>query len=413
MRKFVRYTLPLVIIAGSIGVVVALVAVNKGKRPEQRDEISPALLVDVIRAEPASLNLTVRSQGSVQPRTETTVMAEVSGKIVDVSRNFIPGGFLRKGEVLLRIDASDYEAALKRAEANLASRRAQLADQQARSDQALRDWANLGRSGEPSELTLRKPQLAEAMAAVQAAEADLEKAQRDLDRTRIRSPYDGLVRSKLADVGQYVSPGTPLGMTFAIETAEVRLPITIRDLAYLQLPVATGAAPPPERVTALPEVKLTATGSGIDGAWRAQIVRTEGIIDEASRVIYAVAEIIDPYGVLGQSRQAPLRVGTFVSAEIEGIRANSVVVLPRSVLRPDNTLLIADDSNRLEIRPVQVLRSEPNLVYLTGGVGRGDRVISTSLDAPIAGTLVSIGHESEGFAPATGDLPVAGLELVP
>ena len=96
------------------------------------------------RRKVTSLKLSVFSQGSVKPRTETTVVAEVSGKIVDVSPNFIAGGFFRDGEVLLQIDPSDYEAALKRAQANLASRKAQYADQKARSEQAMKDWTNLG-----------------------------------------------------------------------------------------------------------------------------------------------------------------------------------------------------------------------------------------------------------------------------
>ena len=226
MQKFMRYLLPLGLIAGSIAIVIGLVALAKSKHSEKKDEGPATVLVETVPAERRSLNLSVFSQGTVRPRTETVLAAEVPGKIVGVSPNFIAGGFFREGEVLLQIDASDYETALKRAEAELASRKAQYADQKARSDQALKDWRNLGREGEPSDLTLHKPQLAEALAGVQAAEADLQKAKRDLMRTSISLPYDGLVRTKQVDVGQYVTPGTPLGVTFSIATAEIRLPLS-------------------------------------------------------------------------------------------------------------------------------------------------------------------------------------------
>jgi RND family efflux transporter MFP subunit len=331
----------------------------------------------------------VSTQGAVRPRTETALVSEVAGKVVSVSPKFIAGGFFRQGEVLLEIDPSDYEAALQRALANLASREARLADEVARSEQALKDWRNLGRQGEPSDLVLRKPQLADARANVLAAEADVQKARRDLERTRISVPYDGLVREKLADIGQYVAPGTRLGVTFAIDTAEVRLPLSATDMAYLDLPSATGSLDRPTPVT------LSADAPGSTGTWSAGIVRTEGVVDERSRVIYAVAEVPDPYGVLGISRQPELKIGTFVRADIEGRFAEDVVELPRRVLRPDNTVLVATPERELEIRPVSVARAEPSRVYIDEGLRAGEWIITTSMDAPIPGTKLRIAGEDE------------------
>jgi RND family efflux transporter MFP subunit len=388
MRKIVRYFLPVGLVALSLVLVAGLIAVNKAKRPERKEDAVQATMVDAIPVERVSLNLSVFSQGSVAPRTETTLVAEVSGIIVNVSPNFVAGGFFRKGETLLEIDPSDYQAGLKRAQANLASRKAQFAEQKARADQALKDWKNMGRQGEPSDLTLRKPQLAEAMANVQAAEADLQKAERDLERTRIKLPYDGLVRTKQADIGQYVAPGTPLGVTFNIDTAEIRLPLSASDVSYLDLPSATDSAD-----KAKVQVILTTESSGIQGHWQAEIIRTEGVIDEKSRVTYAVAQVVDPYGVLGQSQQAELKVGTFVRAEIQGLWANDVYKLPRSVLRTDNTVLVANAERKLEIRQVNVLRAEPRSVYIREGIMDGDMVITTTLDAAIPGTQLAISGE--------------------
>jgi RND family efflux transporter MFP subunit len=398
MQKFLRYILPVALVVGAVVVVLGLVAVSNNKGPEKIQEPDQAILVDVIPASLKSQFLSVVSQGTVRPRTETILMAEVPGKIVSVSKNFIAGGFFRKDEVLLQIDPSDYQAGLKRADANLASKEAQYADQKARSEQALKDWQNLGRKGEPSDLTLRKPQLAEALAGVQAAEADLLKAERDLARTRISLPYDGLVRSKNVDVGQYVGPGAQMGATFAIGTAEIRLPLSSRDIAFLNLPSATNLED-----SVRPEVHLSAESSGLSGHWRAEIVRTEGVVDEASRVIYAVAEVKDPYAVLGESTQDELRVGTFVRADIQGLRVDNVVLLPRSVLRPDDTVLVANREQKLEIRQVEVLRAEPQSVYISKGISDGEQIITTAMDAPISGTLLKINGESSADLPAEPD----------
>ena len=359
MGNFFKFTLPLILIVTSIIMVIALVVIQKSKSAERKPDTEKAVLVDIIEAEVVSLNFTVDSQGTVRPRTETTLVSEVSGKIVSVAPEFVAGGFFHQGEVLLQIDPSDYEAGLKRAEAALASRKAKLADETARSEQALKDWRNMGKKGQPSDLGLRKPQMADAKANVSAAEADVQKARRDLERTQITVPYDGLVRQKAVDIGQYVTPGTRLGISFAIDTAEVRLPLTHSDLDFLQLPSETEVI---NKDKTFPPVILSAERAGKTSQWQARIIRTEGVVDEVSRVIYAVAQVVDPYGMLGQSHQQELKIGTFVNAEIQGLPAENVVVLPRYVLRADNTILVANADNELEILPVTVLRAEPKKV---------------------------------------------------
>jgi RND family efflux transporter MFP subunit len=387
MGKFFKFLLPLFMIMGSILIVIALVAYKNSQRADRKPDTNQAILVDTVNAEVVSLNLIVSSQGTVRPRTETALVAEVSGKIVSVSADFVAGGFFREGEVLLQIDPSDYRAGLKRAKAALASRKAKLADETARSEQALKDWRNMGKQGQPSDLGLRKPQMADAKANVSAAEADVDKALRDLERTQITVPYDGLVRQKSVDIGQYVAPGTRLGFTFAIDTAEVRLPLTNTDLKYLELPTGIQAK---NQDIPYPPVTLSAQRAGDTDQWQAHIIRTEGVVDETSRVVYAVAQVIDPYGVLGQSHQNELKIGTFVNAEIQGLPAENVVVLPRFVLQANHTVMIINDASELEILPVEVLRTEPKRVYISSGVKGGARVITTTLDAPVPGTKLAI-----------------------
>jgi len=391
MQKFLKFVLPVALILGSIVLVAALIAYQKSQRADRKPEAEQALLVDTVIAQVSSLNFTVDSQGTVRPRTETTLVTEVSGKVVSVSPDFVAGGFFRKGDVLLEIDPSDYSTGLKRAEAALASRHAKLADETARSEQALKDWKNLGNKGEPSPLARRLPQLDDAKANVSAAEADVQKARRDLERTRITLPYDGLVRQKSVDIGQFVSPGTQLGVTFAIDTAEVRLPLTQHDLEYLDLPSETEVKQTKKQY---PPVILSADRAGNVEQWQARIIRTEGVVDETSRAIYAVAQVVDPYGVLGESTQPELKIGTFVHAAIQGLPADNVVILPRYVLQANHTVLAVDDQSKLQILAVNVLRAEPKKVYISDGIEAGTRVITTTLDVPLPGTLLKVNETS-------------------
>ncbi len=393
MQKFLKFMLPALLILGSIVILTTLIIYERSQQAERKPEVEQALLVDTVIATVSSLNFSVNSQGTVRPRTETTLVTEVSGKVVSVCPNFVAGGFFRKGDVLLEIDPSDYLTGLKRAEAALASRKAKLADETARSEQALKDWKNLGKKGDPSSLALRLPQLEDAKANVSAAEADVQKARRDLERTRITLPYDGLVRQKSVDVGQFVSPGTQLGVTFAIDTAEVRLPLTQHDLIYLDLPSETDLQ---QAQSEFPAVTLSVERADRVKQWQARIIRTEGVVDETSRAIYAVAQVVDPYGVLGKSTQSELKIGTFVHATIQGIPADDVVVLPRFVLQADSTVLAVDDHDKLQILPVTVLRAEPKKVYISDGIADGTRVITTRLDVPLPGTLLKINKTGPG-----------------
>jgi len=191
----------------------------------------------------------------------------------------------------------------------------------------------------------------------------------------------------MMDIGQYVTPGTRLGVTFSIDTAEVRLPLTHSDLNYLDLPSETEVK---NKDKSFPPVTLSSEGTGGTNRWQARIIRTEGVVDEISRVIFAVAQIVDPYGVLGENHQQELKIGTFVNAEIHGLPADNVVVLPRHVLRPNHTVMVINAKNELEILPVSVLRAEAKKVYISKGITKGDRVITTTLDAPVPGTKLTV-----------------------
>ena len=273
--KMQRLIVGAAILAAAAGIAFGL-AKGLRQEPPKREIDDRALLVDVLALETMSAELAVRSQGTVLPRTQTTLGAEVGGTIVEISPKFIPGGVFGAGEVLLRIDATDYRVAVRQAEALVKQRKIEF-------DGA----AKLRQQGYRAEA-----EYASAAAALASAEAELVRAQRNLERTEIRLPYEGMVLSKDADLGQFVSPGARLGVTFATDYAEVRLPLTDQDLAFVDLPEATEIA---ERGAAEgPVVTLSATRMGKPAEWEARIVRSEGVVDEKSRVTYAVARIDDP-----------------------------------------------------------------------------------------------------------------------
>ena len=261
----------------------------------------PALLVDVVQAKRNPVTFSVQSQGSVVPRTQTTLVAEASGQIVEVSPAFVSGGFFRKDDVLVRIDPRNYESVVKRARAAVARAETQLATETATASYAKEDYARLQRlnpnTAPPSALALRKPQLSAAMAELQSAQADLEKAEGDLDRTVIRAPYDGLVRQKIADVGQYVNVGSQLATTFAIDIAEVRLPITQNDLQYLDLTKLRAGIPF--------EAVLQTQLGGESVSWPASITRSEGVFDADTRVLYSVSLHYRCQFITGNLAQSP------------------------------------------------------------------------------------------------------------
>ena len=384
MTRFWKISLPFIFIGVSTIVAFAMFAA----RPEAEFTAPepPSLLVQVQTIERQPVTFTVRSQGSISPRTQTTLVAEAQGQIIEVSAAFVSGGFFRKGDVLIRIDPRNYASAVKRARADVARAATQLETESALAGYAEKDWERLRKvnplQAPATELALRKPQMKQAIAELQSTEADLEKAMGDLDRTVIRAPYDGLVRDKIADVGQYVSPGSQLGVAFAVDVAEVRLPVTQGDLQYIDINALRFNTPI--------EVSLTAKLGGTDFTWQAVVHRSEGVFDATSRVLYLVAEIVDPYDLDG-SGQVPLLMGTFVAAEIRGREAGELVLVPRHALQRGSTLWLVDDNQKIFPREVEVVRRDDDFAYIAGGVEAGERYCVTPLDQPLPGMKVRLG----------------------
>jgi RND family efflux transporter MFP subunit len=351
---------PILILLAAIGITVVLYILRP--EPEEIAPERPATKIEVITVQAQSVQLTVDSQGTVLPRIESELAVEVSGRIVAMAPDFRAGGRFEEGDMLFRVDPADYEAAVAARAADLATAKLNLSQEKALAEQALADWKAMGQ-GEPSELTLRKPQLAQAEARIESAQAALNRAKRDLRRTEVRAPYDGFVLSKSVDLGQYVvaNPANPVARIYATDTAEVRLPLTQEEVDYLI---------DPEQRTS--KVTLRADSASGRQEWPARLVRFEATIDPASRLIYAVAEVEAPF-------EQGLRRGKFVKAEIEGRRLESVYVLPRYALRGSESIYLVSPQKTLVSRKVAVVKTDEQKAVLAGGLSPGDRVATSPI----------------------------------
>ena len=357
------------LILGIFATAIAIAVVMSGMRrePPRQERVQLDPLVAVMTLEEMTANFEVESQGTVRPRTETVVSAEVAGTITWMSPKFVAGGVFDRNDVLMRIDPTNYEVALRQAEALVKQRQIEFDGASKLLSQGYRAEA----------------EHASAAAALASADAELTRAKRNLQRTYIRLPYDGIVRAKEVDLGQFVSMGMRLGVTFATDFAEVRLPLTDTDLAFVDLP-DTGE----ERTDnhAGPAVQLSAVQKGRLTTWPATIVRTEGVVDEKSRVTYVVARVEDPYAMRRDGPELP--VGSFVQATIEGTVAENIVRVPRSVVRGSNQLVFVDADDKIQVRSVGIVRSDARYIYISEGAEPGERIVLTALESPINGMVV-------------------------
>ena len=356
-------------------------------QPQRKVAIPPPLpLVDTVHAQPQSMALTVSTQGTVQPRRQIDLIAQVAGKVEQVADSFVEGGFIIADEVLVQLEQQDYRYASQRARARVADARQLLAIEKGRVRQAKREWRDLG-DKDANNLFLRKPQLASAQAAVVAAVADLEQAELNLQRTAVRVPFDGRILEKFVDFGQYLAPGAPVARIYSTDAVEVRLPLTDRQVGLLDLSLRRDEAGQ-DRV-AIP-VRLSGRFGGVDWQWQGTITRTDASIDSRSRMMYAVAEIRDPFVLDANSGRPPLLIGQFVQARISGRRQDNAIALPRQALRPENTLWLVDDDQRLQVLPVIVLQSDDKQVLVQGEFDGPVEVIISALNLFVPGMLVAL-----------------------
>ncbi|MDT3777008.1 efflux RND transporter periplasmic adaptor subunit [Nitrospira sp. MA-1] len=387
-----RILLPIGVL--SMGLLTAFLLLTNRSQPEAESLQPEPPRVEVIEVQPQSVRVTVTSQGVAMPRTEIDLVTEVAGKVIHVHPAFAAGGSFYRGDVLVAVDPRDYQFARIEAQSRLAEAQRLLAQEEAQVEQALKEWQVLGK-GEATALALRTPQLREIRAKVAAAKADGAKAKLQQIRCVLRAPFDGRIRAKHVDMGQYIVPGEKVARLYATDSLEVRLPVSMEQLAFIDIPWISEKN---GSTHTAPSVTLHTTIGGIMGRWVGYIIRTEGALEPSSGQLSLVARVSEPKS--DQHHRRPLLPGTFLQAEIEGREYHQVFVLPPAVLNTrTEQVLIVDDTNRLKLQPLDVLKSETDRLVVRGGLQAGDQVVVSGIDVPIEGMQVTIAPPSPIVAP--------------
>ena len=316
-----------------------------------------------------NITLKIETNGEVRPLNEINLIAQVSGQITEAADEFVDGGIIRAGSPLVWIDDRDYKLTVISAESNVAKAKKLLDREIAESELAKRDWEELG-IGNADPLTLRIPQLKEAEAIVNAANADLERAKLKLERTVVTLPFQGIIRKKMTGIGQFVSAGSILATAFSTEQVLIALPLTDTELSYLDLPLAYEGV-----YSSSPRVKFYSYTSNKKHEWEGRITRTAGSIDPPTRLVYVYAEVLNPY-----DQSPPLAIGMFVNAEIEGKKIENGFLIPNSAITDESLVYIIDDEDYLRIKKVEVLGADNDNLVVKGTIKEGDRVVASPLN---------------------------------
>ena len=349
---FRKLIIPAVILIGFGFGAATLLATAPELNPDTPEPIATTVRVRPVN--PETITLKVHSQGTVMPSKESQLIPEVSGRVIWMSPKLVAGGYFEENEVLIRFEPQDYNNSRERARAMLTRAEAEqeLAQFEYRRLQSLAERKLTSRS--QLETGLRTLRVAEA--SLTDARASFSQAQQDVGRTELRAPFTGLVRSENVDIGQFVSRGTAIAQIYASDQVEIRLPISDRQLAYLDIPIARRGALPADQQ---PSVTLSTEYAGQDISWQGKVVRAEAAIDTSSRMVFLVAR------VEADDKEIPLSVGLFVNADIEGRKAENVVVMPRTALRDNNQVLVVGQDQKLRFRDVKMPVSYTHLTLPT------------------------------------------------
>lgn len=365
----------------------ALLLIATPPRVESRPRGDERPKVRVVSAEPRTVQLVVRSQGTVVPRVQSELVPEISGRILWVAPTLAAGGYFRAGDPLVRLDPSDYEASHGRARASVIRAEAEHAHARHELERRERLAGNSVVSQEQLEDARRGERV--SYANLQEARIAQQEAARNLARTELAAPFDGRVRDKRVDVGQFVERGSSIGTLYAIDHVEIQLPIPDSELVHLEWPSPAAASPTGAISPGTgPKVTLRATFGGAPRSWQGRIVRTDGTIDPRTRMVHVIAQVEDPYGLEAEGDVVPLTVGLFVQAEIQGRTESKVVVLPRAALHSERSVLVVSETSRLLEREVEPLRVTGEQLLVQTGLSAGEQVCVSDVPVFIEGMEV-------------------------
>jgi RND family efflux transporter MFP subunit len=346
------------------GIAITFITMSKPSPQLNHEHLAgvPKVKVAIQAATREQVVMSVKSQGTVEAKRQINLVAQVSGLIVKVDKQFYDGNFFDKNSVLIEIDDRDYRTELLSAKLRLAQAQRNLAEEKGRVRQARREWKDLGNQ-EANELFLRTPQLNEANSAEEYAQSEVDIAQLNIERTKIKVPFDGRIEQAYVNVGQFVSAGSDLASVYDTSIVEVRLPLSDKQLALLNIPMTESD------FDIKPPVILSGIVGGIKHEWQGIITRTEASLDTASQLYYAIVEVLEPFETSGKlNNSAPLIPGLFVHAKISGKQLNDVIVLPHKAIVKRANIYTLDENNAIEIQPITLLNKNGEHVWIQSSV---------------------------------------------
>lgn len=376
--------------------------ISQSQPPASKGRPSKAnpLLVEVDKIAPRDFQVTVESYGVLKANTRTNLLSLVSGQVLKVSPAFQRGAFVQEGQVLLVIDPLEYEVSLQTARSDLANAELALAEEEARSEQALRDWRTQEKinSTPARDYALRYPQLKAAKAKLETAKAKLSLAQKNLERTKVRAPYDGRLIETFVNKGSVISTSTPVAELYSSESLELSLPIASRDLAFLDLPSSESYQDTSSSAYVRIENSLVVPAE----YWQAMIVGTEALVDAENQQIYALAKIVKP--LTSETSERPvqaLKVGQYLHANIQGKTIDEAILVPNSAIYQGTYVYVVEKIEKQDVlarREVNVRWRNEELSLIESGLNIGDLLVRTPLGQVTSGTRVAIDKRVEGAA---------------
>lgn len=402
--RLLRWMLPLVVIGA--GAITGVALLGSGPQARMAQPAAQPRLVETASFTPSTHTPVFEAMGTVIAAHESTLYPMVSGPIVAVSDQLMPGGRFRAGEEILRIDEADYRLNLRKQQASVAQAESALQEELGQQEVAKREYELLDRNLEAADkaLVLRQPQLASARATLESARADRDQANLDLARTRVTAPFDGMVLSRNVDLGTRVTTSTALLTLISVDSFWVEVSLPVADLARIAIPGEDGDSGA--------QVELHQTGWDAAQSRHGRVLRLNPELDSTSRTARLLIEIDDPLALRAENTGLPpIMVNEYLRVRIAGEPLPEVVKLPRKLLRDGDTVWVMSADNRLEIRPVQVVHKAGEHVLIKTGIARDDRIISVDLSTPVAGTPLQLQSADPGARPQrAGNAPVARLE---
>ncbi len=401
LNKCILIALPVTVIL--CGVLLTFWLLQTSPKAKPRKKQKNAVLVEVEDIVTVSEKIKIKGMGTVLPAQDVEITTRVSGEIFSMNTNVLPGGHVEKGDVLFQIDPVDYEISARQLASDVDKAESDLEIERGNQLVAQKEFELLGEKVRPEEknLILRQPQLNKLTAALKNARAKYERALLDIERTTVKSPFNGVIQSRYVNIGSQVGVATPLVRLVGTDEFWIEVTLPVNKLGWLEIS--------DEMSGQGSRVNITNESAWGEGKYReGKIVRLAADLEEKGRLAKLLVKVKDPL-LLGDhgTVKLPLLIGSYVQVDIEGRHLENVVMIARKHIRDGNFIWVMGDNNTLQIKKIEILYKDHERVFVTG-VDKGERLIITNLPVAVEGMAVRLQKEKKAIG--SGDKKQSGLK---